>query len=114
MIKVVDGISDANTAFTQDGKMSISFLPGAFQAAGKAQVTVDITPVSPCPNSPDVHFATNVYHVIADTPLAPAAAGPTTCQPACVAMMYSNLVPAPRFGSVATDANGPLTNIAGH
>lgn len=113
VIKVVDGISDANTAFTQDGQMSISFLPGAFQAAGKSQVTVDITPVSPCPNPPDLHFATNVYLVTADAPLAAAAAGPTTCQPACVAMMYSNLVPAPSFVYVANDANGPWKNIGG-
>lgn len=114
VIKVIDGSSDPNTAFTQDGQISISFLPGAFQAAGRTQVTVDITPVSPCPNPPDLHFVTNVYQITADAPLiqvAPAAV--STCRPACVAMRYSNLVPAPSFVYVADDPNGPWKNIGG-
>jgi hypothetical protein len=113
VIKVIDGSSDPNTAFTQDGQFSISFLPGAFQATGKTQVTVDVTPVSPCPNSGDLHFVTNVYHVTADTPLIQAPATTTQCQPACVTMLYSNLVPAPSFVYAANSPVGPWTNIGG-
>jgi hypothetical protein len=110
---VIDGTSDANTAFTQDGQMSVSFLPGAFQAAGKTQVAVDITPVSPCPNPPDLHFVTNVYHVTADTPLIQAPATTTQCRPACIAMVYSNLVPAPSFVYRSDSPDGPWKNIGG-
>jgi hypothetical protein len=113
VIKVIAGSSDPNTAFTQDGQFSVSFLPGAFQAAGKTQVTVDITPVSPCPNPPDLHFVTNVYYVTADTPLMQAASTTTQCQAACVTMLYSNLVPAPSFVYVANSPGGPWKNIGG-
>jgi hypothetical protein len=113
VINVIDGTSDANTAFTADGQMSVSFLPGAFQAAGKTQVTVDITPVSPCPNPPDLHFTTNVYQVTADAPLIQVPPTTTQCQPACVAMLYSNLVPAPSFVYLADSPNGPWKNISG-
>jgi hypothetical protein len=113
VIKVISGTSDANTAFTQEGQMSVSFLPGAFQAAGRTQVTVDITPVSPCPNPPDLHFVTNVYHVTADAPLIQAPPTTTQCRPACVAMLYSNLVPAPSFVYRSDSPDGPWTNIGG-
>lgn len=113
VINVIGGTSDANTAFTADGQMSVSFLPGAFQAAGKTQVTVDITPVSPCPNPPDLHFTTNVYQVTADAPLIQVPPTTTQCQPACVAMLYSNLVPAPSFVYLADSPNGPWKNISG-
>ena len=113
VINVINGTSDANTAFTADGQMSVSFLPGAFQAAGKTQVTVDITPVSPCPNPPDLHFTTNVYQVTADAPLIQVPPTTTQCQPACVAMLYSNLVPAPSFVYLADSPNGPWKNISG-
>lgn len=113
VINVIDGTSDANTAFTADGQMSVSFLPGAFQAAGKTHVTVDITPVSPCPNSPDLHFATNVYQVTADAPLIQVPPTTTQCQPACVAMLYSAISPAPSFVYLAASPNGPWKNIGG-
>jgi len=113
VINVIDGTSDANTAFTADGQMSVSFLPGAFQAAGKTHVTVDITPVSPCPNPPDLHFTTNVYQVTADAPLIQVPPTTTQCQPACVAMLYSNLMPAPSFVYLADSPNGPWKNIGG-
>jgi hypothetical protein len=113
VIKVIDGSSDPNTAFTQDGQFAISFLPGAFQATGKTQVTVDITPVSPCPNPLDLHFATNVYQVTADAPLIQAPATTTQCQPGCVTMLYSNLIPAPSFVYVANSPDGPWKNIGG-
>ncbi|HYR54273.1 MAG TPA: hypothetical protein VEQ13_05050, partial [Methylomirabilota bacterium] len=47
VIKVINGVSDANSAFTDDGQVVIGFLPGAFDVTGKTSITVDIKPVSP-------------------------------------------------------------------
>ena len=105
VIKVIDGISDPNSAFTDDGQIIIGFLPGAFDAAGKTQVTVDITPVSPCPSPSDLHFATNTYLITADAKLV---------MKANLVLRYSNLVPAPAFVYTAADANGPWTSIGGN
>lgn len=113
VVKVIGGISDAGSVFTDDGQLTLSFLPGAFQTAGKSQVTIDIKPVSPCPNPPGLHFSTNVYLITADAPFATNSATPTSCQPACIAMRYSNLLPAPSFIYVASDVNGPWKNIGG-
>ena len=113
VVKVIDGTSDAGSAFTDDGQAILSFPPGAFQAAGKSQVVIDIKPVSPCPNPTDLHFSTNVYLITADAPFVQSSATPTTCQPACIAFRYSNLVPAPSFIYGAADANGPWKNIGG-
>jgi hypothetical protein len=44
VIKVINGVSDANSAFTDDGQVVIGFLPGAFDVTGKTSVTVDIKP----------------------------------------------------------------------
>src|SRR5438128_2061156 len=35
-IKVIGGVSDANSAFTDDGQLVIGFLPGAFVVGGKS------------------------------------------------------------------------------
>jgi hypothetical protein len=113
VVKVIDGISDTNSVFTDDGQVIVSFLPGAFQAAGKTQVIVDIKPVSPCPNPPDLHFSTNVYLVTADTPLNQTTSAAVPCQAACIGMRYSNLIPAPSFVYRASDANGPWKSIGG-
>jgi len=113
VVKVIDGVSDAGSAFTDDGQAILSFLPGAFQATGKSQVVIDIKPVSPCPNPTDLHFSTNVYLITADAPFAKSSATPTPCQPACIALRYSNLVPAPSFIYLAADASGPWKNIGG-
>jgi hypothetical protein len=113
VVKVIDGVSDAGSAFTDDGQVVLSFLPGAFQATGKTQVTIDITPVSPCPNPPDLHFSTNVYVITADAPLVNNSAASLPCQPACLGMRYSNLIPAPSFIYLAAAANGPWKNIGG-
>ncbi|HEY5034343.1 MAG TPA: hypothetical protein VIJ30_04405 [Candidatus Dormibacteraeota bacterium] len=113
VIKVIDGTSDANSAFTDDGQVIVSFLPGAFQAAGNTQVTVDIKPVSPCPNPSDLHFSTNVYLITADASLVQNTNGASPCQPACIGMRYSTLIPAPSFIYRSADANGPWTNIGG-
>ena len=83
---MIGGVSDANSAFTDDGQIVIGFLPGAFDATGKTQISVDITPVSPCPKPPDIQFVTNVYQITADAPLV---------RSANLVLRYSNLVPAP-------------------
>ncbi len=102
VIKVVNGVSDADSAFTDDGQVVIGFLPGSFDVTGKTTVTVDITPVSPCPNPPGLHFSTNTYHITADAPLV---------KSATLVMRYSNLVVDPSFVYRADNPNGPWTNI---
>lgn len=102
VIKVINGVSDANSAFTDDGQVVIGFLPGAFDVTGKTSVTVDIKPVSPCPNPPGLHFSTNTYEITADAPLVKAST---------LVLRYSNLVVDPSFVYRADSADGPWTNI---
>jgi len=102
VIKVINGVSDANSAFTDDGQVVIGFLPGSFDVAGKTLVTVDIKPVSPCTNPKDLHFATNTYDITADAPLV---------KSATLVMRYSNLVADPSFVYRADSPDGPWTNI---
>jgi hypothetical protein len=102
VIKVINGVSDANSAFTDDGQVVIGFLPGSFDVTGKTSVTVDITPVSPCPNTPGLHFSTNTYQITADAPLV---------KSATLVMRYSNLVVDPSFVYRADSTTGPWTNI---
>jgi len=101
-IKVINGVSDANSAFTDDGQVVIGFLPGAFDVTGKTSVIVDIKPVSPCPSSPGLHFSTNVYAITADAPLIKAST---------LVLRYSNLVIDPSFVYRADSPDGPWTNI---
>jgi hypothetical protein len=102
VIKVINGVSDANSAFTDDGQVVIGFLPGAFDVTGKTSVTVDIRPVSPCPNPSGLHFSTNTYQITADAPLVKAST---------LVMRYSNLVVDPSFVYRADSPDGPWTNI---
>ena len=102
VIKVINGVSDANSAFTDDGQLVIGFLPGSFDVTGKTSVTVDIKPVSPCPNSPGLHFSTNIYDITADAPLIKAST---------LVLRYSNLVVDPSFVYRADSPDGPWTNI---
>ena len=113
VVKVIDGTSDAGSAFSDDGQVILSFLPGAFQAPGKTQVVIDIKPVSPCPNPSDLHFSTNVYLITADAPLVASSSTTSPCQPACIALRYSNLVPAPSVIYLGADVNGAWKNIGG-
>src|SRR6185312_1750682 len=53
-INVIGGVSDANSAFTDDGQIVIGFLPGAFDATGKSSISVDISPLTTCPNPPGI------------------------------------------------------------
>lgn len=103
-IKVIKGVSDANSAYTKDGQVVIGFLPGAFNATGKTGISVDITPVSPCPNPTGLHFSTNSYLITADAPLAMAST---------LLFRYSDVVPAPSFIYLAPSPDGPWKSIGG-
>lgn len=100
-IKVVGGISDAGSAYDRDGQIVIGFLPGAFDAAGKTTISVDVTPLPTCPPSPTgIQFVTNVYQITASAPLVKAAN---------LVLRYSNLEPAPSDVYFASDPAGPWT-----
>jgi len=101
-IKVLGGVSDANSAFTDDAQVVMGFLPGAFDATGKTVITVDIKPVSPCPKSPGLTFSTNVYQITADAPLV---------KKANLVMRYSDIIAAPSNVYYATSPDGPWTSI---
>jgi hypothetical protein len=101
-IKVIGGVSDANSAFTNDAQIVLGFLPGAFDATGKTSISMDVTPLSTCPQPPGITFVTNVYLVTANAPLV---------KPAHVVMLYSNLVAAPSAIYHADDPNGPWISI---
>jgi hypothetical protein len=102
VIKVINGVSDANSAFSEDGQVVIGFLPGAFDVTGKTSITVDIKPVSPCPKPSGLTFAVNTYLISADAPLV---------KKANLVMRYSDIVPAPSKVYRATSAEGPWTSI---
>ena len=99
-INVIGGVSDANSAFTDDGQIVIGFLPGAFDATGKSSISVDISPLTSCPSPPGIKFVTNVYQITADAPL-------KQQQTANLEMVFSNLQPAPNTIYVADNPSGP-------
>jgi hypothetical protein len=103
-IKVIDGVSDANSAFTDDGQVVVGFLPGAFDATGKTTISVDIKPLSPCPSPAGLHLTTNTYLITAGAPLV---------KKANLVLRYSDLVPAPADIYHATNVDGPWTSIGG-
>jgi hypothetical protein len=105
-IAVIGGVSDASSAFTDDGQVVVGFLPGAFDVTGKTQVSVDVTPVSPCPSHPGLTFVTNAYHFTADAPLVK----PVNS----FLMRFSDLVPAPSDIYFATSPDGPWKSLGGH
>jgi hypothetical protein len=114
VIKVINGKSDANSAFTDDGQIVIGFLPGAFDVTGKTSVTVDITPLPTCPQPPGLRFVTNVYQITADAPLVgQLAVGGQNEAPANLTLRYSNLEPDPNDIYIADDPNGTWRSI-GH
>ena len=103
VIKVVGGISDANSAFTDpDIQVLLGFNFGVFDSTGKTSITVDIKPVSPCPRASGLTFATNTYLIAADAPLV---------KKASLVMRFSDLVPAPSTVYYATSPDGPWTSI---
>jgi hypothetical protein len=102
VINVINGKSDANSAYSDDGQIVIGFLPEAFTPGGQTTITVDITPYPTCPQPPGVRFVTNIYHITASAPLV---------KEANVTMLYSNLEPDPSAIYHADDPNGPWTSI---
>jgi hypothetical protein len=99
-IKVIGGVSDANSAFTDDGQLVIGFLPGAFVVDGKSSIAVDIKPLDTCPQPKGLRFVTNVYQVTAAATL-------NADKSANLVLRYSNLEPDPSTVYEATDPNGP-------
>ena len=104
VIKVIDGSSDPNSAFTDDGQLVIGFLPGAFVVDAKTSITVDVTPLDTCPQPPGVRFVTNVYDVKASAPLDPQ-------KSANLVLVYSNLEPDPSDIYQAPAPEGPWTRL---
>lgn len=103
-IKVINGVSDADSAFTNDGQLVIGFLPGAFDVTGKTTISVDIKPLDTCPQPTGIRFVTNVYLVTADAPLK---------KSSNLVLRYSNLQPDPSDVYQASDPAGPWNGI-GH
>ena len=99
-IPVVGGVSDAYSAFTGDSQAVIGFLPGAFDATGKSVISVDITPLTSCPQPPGIKFVTNVYYITATAPLV---------KPSSLVLRYSNLLPDPSDVYSASSLDGPWT-----
>ncbi len=103
-VPVVGGVSEASSAFTDDGQVVMGFLPGAFDATGKTSITVDIKPAATFPPPAGLHFATNVYLITANAPLV---------KSANLVLRYSDIVPAPSHIYLAADANSPWKSIGG-
>ncbi|HET7465859.1 MAG TPA: hypothetical protein VFL29_04275 [Candidatus Dormibacteraeota bacterium] len=101
-IKIINGSSDPNTVFTDDGQVVIGFLPGAFDVTGKTSVNVTITPVTPCPKPSGLRFVTNTYLITADAPLV---------KSSNLEFRYSNLEPDPSYIYRAKTLDGPWTKI---
>ncbi len=101
-IKVIGGVSDANSAFSNDGQVVIGFLPGAFDSTGKTTISVDVTPLPTCPQPAGIRFVTNVYQITASAPLV---------KSANLVLRYSNLEPAPTDVYFASDPAGPWKSI---
>jgi hypothetical protein len=101
-IKVIGGVSDANSAYDLDGQVVIGFLPGAFDSTGKTIISVDITPLPTCPQPAGISFVTNVYQITASAPLV---------KSANLLLRFSNLEPAPTDVYFASDPGGPWKSI---
>ena len=101
-IKIINGSSDPNSAFTDDGQLVIGFLPGAFDVTGKSSVNVTITPVTPCPKPNGLRFVTNTYLITADAPLV---------KSANLELRYSNVAQDPSYIYRARSLDGSWTRL---
>lgn len=102
VIKVVNGVSEANTAYTDDGQIIFYFLPGAFNSTGLTTITVDIKPVATFPDPVLYRFSTNVYVVTSSASLA---------KPISVTLRYSTGIPAPSDVYYAAPGGGPWQKV---
>lgn len=105
-VPVTNGVSEPSSAYTQDGQVVISFLPGIFDATGTTRVSVDIKPLATCPQPTGIRFVTNIYQITAAAPLK---RGKT----AGLVLRYSNLQPDPSDVYVAQDPTGEWISL-GH
>ncbi len=101
-IKVLGGVSDANSAFSNDGQIVIGFLPGAFNADGKTTISVDITPTPDCPQPSGLKFVTNIYQVTSTAQLG---------KDSNITMVFSNLEPPPSAIYRSDSENGPWSSL---
>ena len=101
-INVIGGISDPNSAFTNDGQVVIGFLPGAFDSAGKTKISVDITPTPECPKPSGITFVTNVYQLTSTAQLV---------KDSNITMVFSNLEPPPSAIYRADGVGGPWSSL---
>ena len=106
-VKVIGGVSDADSVFTEDGQLVVLLLPGAFAAGNKASISVDIKPLATCPEPAGIRFVTNVYQVTASAPLTSG-----TDKLPSLEVRYSNLQPDPSTVYQASDPNGTWTAIS--
>ena len=102
VLHLSNGASEPASVLTNDGMFVIGFVAGSFDMAGRTSVTVDITPVMPCPSAGTVRLVTNTYLVRADAQL---------IKRASLVMMYSDLEPDPSYVYRATSIDGPWTDI---
>ncbi len=102
VIKVTNGVSEAASAFTDDGQLVVGFVTGAFNAAGQSTIAVDIKPEATFPKPDGLHFATNVYQITATA---------TLNQHANLVLAYSDIVPAPSAVYHAAASGGQWTSI---
>jgi hypothetical protein len=101
-MKVINGVSDANTVFTNDAQIVAGFLPGSFDATGKTSISIDVKPLDTCPQPAGIKFVTNIYVITASAPLV---------KTANVTLLYSNLLPDPATIYTSDDPNGTWTSI---
>lgn len=101
-VPVTGGVSEAFSAFTDDGQLVIGFLPGAFVTSGNTPVKVDITPLDSCPQPSGIRLVTNAYRITAT-------AGLHEDKRANLVLRYSNLEPDPSTIYQASDPNGSWT-----
>jgi hypothetical protein len=101
-VKVVGGVSEAASAYTNDGQVVMGFLPGAFNGDGRTVISVDITPVPACPQPAGAQFVTNIYQITANAPLV---------KDSNVVLVYSNLEANPSAVYFATDPAGPWKSL---
>jgi hypothetical protein len=102
VIQVINGASDANSAFTDDGQIVIGFLPGAFDVTGNTSIVVDITPLATCPQPAGIQFVTNVYQIKSTAPL---------LKSSNLVLLFSALEVAPTDVYFADDPAGPWKSI---